>query len=303
MLWPGNYDKKELTPLYERIFAKYKKADDRNIMMFEPGQFPDILPAVGLIANTGIVNNVGFTTPPGGEIGSSKHVLNDHHYCCQLSPSICAENGEPQKGTEEVCYEWAKKRIGVRNEDAKALGIPFILSEFGACMDSDDCAREITQVADISDDNLNGWAYWQFKTYKDLTTSAGDRSEGFYNLDGSIEVMKVKALARTYVQSAQGKIENMKFNSTTAEFTTEIKIDTSINAPTEIHALIGNSSVAWYPNGVDVHFQTPKALHGVDPQIKTHVEGSKIFVTVENKDYNGSSLKINVVPKKAEESQ
>jgi hypothetical protein len=37
MLWPGNYDKKELTPLYERIFAKYKKADNKNIMMFEPG--------------------------------------------------------------------------------------------------------------------------------------------------------------------------------------------------------------------------------------------------------------------------
>jgi len=250
MLWPGNYDKKELAPLYERIFAKYKKADDRNIMMFEPGQFPDELP----FGNRGIVNHLGFTTPPGGEIGSSKHVLNDHHYCCQLSPAMCAENGEPKEGSAETCYNWAKLRIGTRNEDAKRLGIPFILSEFGACMDSEVCAREINQIAEISDMNLNGWAYWQFKTYKDLTTSAGDRSEGFYNLDGTIETMKVKALARTYVQSAQGKIVGMKFNTTTAEFTAEIKIDTSINAPTEIHALIGNSTVAWYPNGVEVNF-------------------------------------------------
>lgn len=166
-------------------------------------------------------------------------------------------------------------------------------------MDSDDCAREITQVADISDDNLNGWAYWQFKTYKDLTTSAGDKSEGFYNKDGSIETIKIKALARTYVQSAQGKIIEMKFNSTTAEFSTEIKIDTSINAPTEIHALIGNSTIAWYPNGVEVYFQTQKSYHGVDPQIKTNITGSKVSIIVENKDYNGKSLIINIVPKKA----
>lgn len=167
-------------------------------MMFEPGQFPDELP----IGRTGLVNSVGFPKPPGGEIGSTNHVLNDHHYCCQLKPEICAATGEPQKGTEEICFEWAKKRIGQRAIDAKRLGIPFILSEFGACMDSDDCAREITQVADVSDMNLNSWAYWQFKTYKDLTTSAGDRSEGFYNMDGSLETEKVKALVRPYVKSA-----------------------------------------------------------------------------------------------------
>jgi hypothetical protein len=51
---------------------------------------------------------------------------------------------------------------------------------------------------------LTSWAYWQFKNYKDLTTSAGDRSEGFYNNDGSLQVQKIKALTRTYVKAAQG---------------------------------------------------------------------------------------------------
>jgi hypothetical protein len=147
-------------------------------------------------------------------------------------------------------------------------------------MDSDDCAREINQVADISDDNLNGWAYWQFKTYKDLATSAGDRSEGFYNLDGSIETMKVKALCRSYVKSAQGTVVSMNFNTTTAEFNAEIRVDTDISASTEIHALVGNSTVAWYPNGVKVTFETPKALHGTDPQINYHQVGSTIYVKV-----------------------
>jgi len=47
-----------------------------------------------------------------------------------------------------------------------------------------------------------GWAYWQFKEFKDLTTSAADKSEGFYNKDGTLQTAKVKALSRTYVKSA-----------------------------------------------------------------------------------------------------
>jgi len=49
---------------------------------------------------------------------------------------------------------------------------------------------EITQVADVCDhgvaDGIVGWSYWQYKTYHDLTTSAGDRSEGFFNNDGTL---------------------------------------------------------------------------------------------------------------------
>ena len=37
MILPGHYDKTDLTPLYERIYANYKKIDEDNIMFFEPG--------------------------------------------------------------------------------------------------------------------------------------------------------------------------------------------------------------------------------------------------------------------------
>jgi len=60
------------------------------------------------------------------------------------------------------------------------------ISEFGACLTEQACTTEITQVADASDAHLVGWAYWEFKTYKDLTTSAGTGAEGFYNKDGSL---------------------------------------------------------------------------------------------------------------------
>ena len=90
-------------------------------------------------------------------------------------------------------------RLGTRRADAKRLGVPMFVSEFGACLDSDTCAREIDQVGDVCEEYGIGWSYWQYKTYKDITTSAGNRTEGFYNTNGTLHVKKVKALSRPYV--------------------------------------------------------------------------------------------------------
>jgi hypothetical protein len=46
---------------------------------------------------------------------------------------------------------------------------------------------------------LAGWAYWQLKFYKDLTTTAGTGSEGFYEQNGTLQDIKVKALTRSYL--------------------------------------------------------------------------------------------------------
>ena len=54
-------------------------------------------------------------------------------------------------------------------------------------------------MCDVADEHLVGWAYWQFKYYADLTTSAGTGSEGFYNADGSLQGWKAKALSRSYL--------------------------------------------------------------------------------------------------------
>jgi len=51
------------------------------------------------------------------------------------------------------------------------------------------------------DQYLVGWAYWEYKNFADLTTSAGTGSEGFYNSDGTLQTNKVAALARIYLQA------------------------------------------------------------------------------------------------------
>jgi len=51
-----------------------------------------------------------------------------------------------------------------------------------------------------------------------LTSSAGNRSEGFYNRDGTLQTKKVKSLSRSYIQAAQGDIKEMKFDTDTGIF-------------------------------------------------------------------------------------
>jgi len=73
-----------------------------------------------------------------------------------------------------------------------------------------------------------GWAYWEFKNFEDLTTSAGTGSEGFYNQDGSLQDWKVKAMARTYLMFTQGTPLENTFNMDSSTFYAEIHVDTSI---------------------------------------------------------------------------
>lgn len=120
-------------------------------MYFETAQYPD--------SGLGKVNKTGFISPPGGQNNSAHHVLNDHTYCCQLGGDICV-TGEPGVNKTAECLAFHKLRVNTRANDSKALGIPFIISEFGACLDSEVCAREITQVGEVADAVLAGWAYW-----------------------------------------------------------------------------------------------------------------------------------------------
>ena len=209
---PGHMDKAYLAPMYEKLYEKYQSHDSKQQMWFEPVPFPD---EVGVLS--GMVFHVGFDVPPGGEIGSDKHVLNDHTYCCQLSADECL-TGEPQVAHAAQCRQWHEKRIGTRVKDAKRLEVPLVITEFGACLTEGPCSQEINQVCDIADEHLVGWAYWQFKTYADLTTSAGTGSEGFWNQDGTLQDYKVKALARSYMPYTQGILDEMKFNTDTAVF-------------------------------------------------------------------------------------
>jgi aryl-phospho-beta-D-glucosidase BglC (GH1 family) len=215
----GYYDKHILAPLYTRIQKEaYKVASNDTIMYFENAFDIKNEKILNIWERDGVVFRTGYDKPPGGEIGSPNHAVNAHTYCCQLNNGVCA-TGEPAQDAGAECLKFHQDRLGQRAKDAKRLGVPIFVSEFGACLDTDICVRELNQVGDVCEDDVMGWSYWQYKTYKDLTTSAGNKSEGFYNPDGAVQKGKVKALSRPYVQLAQGMILGSKMNRTSGQFT------------------------------------------------------------------------------------
>lgn len=97
---------------------------------------------------------------------------------------------------------------------------------------------------------MSGWAYWPFKSYADITTSAGVGSEGFYDFDGTFQEWKAKALARTYLQRTQGTPERFNFDIATGNFDATFRVDTSITEPTILYT----ADNYYYPNGKTIKF-------------------------------------------------
>jgi endoglycosylceramidase len=133
LTWPGKFDREYLQPLYSKIYTNAKKHDSTKHLWFEPVPFPDEMGIFG-----GYVFNTGFTEPPGAEIGSPYHALNDHTYCCQMNSKECL-TGEPKIEDYDKCLAFHQKRLYTRDEDATALGVPFIVTEFGACLTEGPC--------------------------------------------------------------------------------------------------------------------------------------------------------------------
>eukprot|EP00347_Sterkiella_histriomuscorum_P013225 403365531 len=227
VLQDGLFDKEILQPLYKRVYDAFSQTDKTKVMFFEPSQQGDMSGNDG-----GMVIPVGFTQPPGGSDKQATHTLNDHSYCCQFG--VCS-GAEPRVDQYAQCKKLHDYRIGTRNDDAKKMGIPLIISEFGACFDGMECFKEIQATTEVCDDYLAHWVYWQFKNYKDITTSAQSNYQGFYNKNGSLQTLKVKAISRTYIKATQGTLFSQKFDAETYVFIGKFKYQSVVQAPTLIY--------------------------------------------------------------------
>ena len=286
---PGVADREVLDPLYSKIFDKYIKNDDKAVMWFEPPPQPDTLPIAG-----GTVAPVGFERPPGAQPGSPNHVLNDHTYCCAMDyeAGVCKDE-EPTPAGAESCMKFHRAKLQTRSADAKRLKIPLFISEFGACFNEGPCTQEITQVAEACDEELVGWAYWQFKYYEDLTTSAGTNSEGVYNHDGSLQTFKVKALSRSYMQKTQGVPTKMKFDTQTSDFSFSFVVNTDINAPS-----VGFfSETFFYENGLNYTLTTSDGTELAQTAYTADFKDSHLTFQVTDSSLNGQTLTLTASKK------
>lgn len=97
---------------------------------------------------------------------------------------------------------------------------------------------------------FRSWTYWQFKYYNDVTTMARPATtESFYNMDGSLQETKVRALARPYAYAICGKPikESLKNGVFSLKYFAE---RICYNKNTEVFL----SEAFYYPVGFDVKF-------------------------------------------------
>ena len=221
-LIPGYIDNHILLDFYSKIDAGISEIDSDYTMLFEPIPFPDTLPlfgghALGTFSRTPVNNTI------------RKQMFNVHSYCCAADQNIC-KDGEPKiadaKGT---CAEFHDRKLNKNKQQANDIGIPVIVTEFGACSSSKACYHEMVGFEKAADKYLTSWAYWMYKSYNDHTTTAAENEEGIFNDDGTIQNIKEKALSRTYIQYFQGLPLEMFFNDNTSEFLARFKYYKDIN--------------------------------------------------------------------------
>jgi len=259
-----NIDANYLQPLYRRTHNKIRQVDNNTIIFFEPNVF-DII-------------SVGFTAGPGGEEYNDRQVFSYHIYC----PDVNSE-GEPI--TPALCETFDKNYLSVKAKKAEALGLAAFLTEFGALSNSQKSADEVARVTGLADENLHSWSYWQFKWYDDFTTAAKPGStESLYNVDGTLQANKTKALARSYAPATCGVPTSQVFDPTSGNFTFSYKLSQNCQGqPTEIFL----SNEYYYPKGFTYNITgcTGASLLGSNNYYTVSVpssaaEGTPITITV-----------------------
>ena len=227
-LIPGYVDNHILSEFYAKIDEGIAEVDPDYTMLFEPIPFPDTLPLFG-----GQALDTFSSTPVDNNI--RKQIFNVHSYCCAADQNIC-KNGEPElSDSKGTCKEFHDRKLNKNKNQAKNIGIPVIVTEFGACSNSEACYYEMIGFEKAADKYLTSWAYWMFKAYHDHTTTAAENQEGIFNEDGSIQSWKEKALSRTYIQYYQGIPLEIFFNDETAEFLARFKYDENIKEPNVLY--------------------------------------------------------------------
>ena len=278
-LIPGYVDNKILINFYSHVDKGIAEIDPDYTMLFQPIPFPDTLPLFGGQALS------TFETAP-VDITLRKQMFNVHAYCCAADQNVC-KDGEPKVADYDRCSSFHDRKLEKNKKQAGQMGVPLIVTEFGACSSSKACYLEMLGFEKAADKYLTSWAYWMYKSYNDHTTTAPEGQEGIFNDDGTVQNMKEKALTRTYILYYQGIPLEFIFNDKTKEFNAVFKYDKSINAPSVIYF----NEKFNYKKGYKLKImdENNNELDGV----QVIEDGNYINILINNED--GITVKINLV--------
>jgi endoglycosylceramidase len=154
-------------------------------------------------------------------------VLDFHDYC--LPTSLVSPNATIDaacKQEEGLVFTQESRAQSAASSRIQPGGPAWFVSELGAGCDLTD----LGQVANLADQHLASWTYWQWKSYGDPT---GGGQEGVYDSCGQVGAApKLPFLARTYAQAIAGTPAEMSFDVASGVFTLRYAPNPKIHAPT-----------------------------------------------------------------------
>ena len=121
------------------------------------------------------------------------------------------------------------------------------MTEFGAVGDEPGDVDLLHWQTAAADEALQGWAYWTYKSFDDVTTQNA-HTETLFNADGSLQEAKARALARTYARAVAGRPLAMSFDPHSAVFALRF-----IPAPAAAACGAAGGAAAAYATEVFVH--------------------------------------------------
>lgn len=192
--------------------AGIEKSDPNHLVFYEPDVANDF----------GAVNWVGAM--PFGRL-----VLDFHDYCLASAGQAYYDfNSSPMCADPEAVVMQQQQRARAAASTTQQPGGPgWFMSEFGSGEDSTDLSR----VANLADENLVGWSYWQWKQYHDPT---GGSTEALVSDAGVIDPIKAAVLVRPYAQAVAGTPTAMAWDAAAKTFTLTYAPDHTVVAPTVV---------------------------------------------------------------------
>eukprot|EP01052_Picozoa_sp_SAG31_P017064 SAG31_NODE_1153_length_9640_cov_2.830206_5_plen_170_part_00 len=166
-----------------------------------------------------------------------------------------------------------------------------MMTEFGAVGNDDVSISLLETVLDAAEKRLQSWAYWNFKSYDDITTAGSPASEGLYNPDGTVQTTKVRLLSRPFVYAVAGKPLKASFDNKRSVYSLEYVVTRQpANAtPTEIFV----NARAYYPRGYEVQLEPA----GVNAWYENVADDENRILIKHGANTSGVSLGVRITPK------
>lgn len=216
LLIPGVADKRNLWPLYQRAHNAIRRVDNETIIFFER-------------TTLNVVGTGGLPSGPGGAAYNDRQAYSYHNYCGTVDRS-----GNPVD--TRLCEAQQQVQWDTDMADIDKLGCGSFITEFGAVSGNNSKSiKNLEWLLRKADEQIQSWAYWQYKSYNDITTASNEK-ESFFWADGALQEDKVATLVRPYAQAIAGVPTYHRFDTAKKAFTLKFVTDGALAevAPTEI---------------------------------------------------------------------